>query len=264
MKNFESDGISPQFMHPVHHTVHRSVHHDGQMAWVTGVPANTNRRFAAYGPKIAKRPSVKPAHALYRGAGKRMLDVLFVLATLPVSVPLIAFCALALAFEGGQPFYRQDRLGRNGNRFSILKLRTMVRDADDLLATYLENDPALREEWETTQKLKCDPRITPVGGFLRATSLDELPQLWNVLKGEMSLVGPRPMMPEQLPLYGNAQAYFAVQPGITGLWQVSERNENRFSVRCKVDAQYYSDMSLRFDIGLLIRTVGVVVRQTGY
>jgi lipopolysaccharide/colanic/teichoic acid biosynthesis glycosyltransferase len=264
MKNFESDGISPPLMHPVQHSVHYSVHHDGQVAWATGVPANTNRRFAAVVPKIVEQASVKPAHSLYRGVGKRICDVLFVLATLPVSVPLIAFCALALALEGGRPFYRQDRLGRNGSRFSILKLRTMVRDADDLLASYLENDPVLREEWETTQKLKCDPRITSVGGFLRATSLDELPQLWNVLKGEMSLVGPRPMMPEQLPLYGDAHAYFAVQPGITGLWQVSARNENRFSVRCKVDAQYYSDMSLRFDIGLLIRTVGVVVRQTGY
>lgn len=246
------------------HSVHHSVHHDGQMALATGVPASTNRRFAAVAPKIVEQLPVKLAHSLYRGVGKRICDVLFVLATLPVSVPLVAFCALALALEGGRPFYRQDRLGKNGSRFSILKLRTMVRDADDLLATYLENDPVLREEWETTQKLKCDPRITPVGGFLRATSLDELPQLWNVLKGEMSLVGPRPMMPEQLPLYGDAQAYFAVQPGITGLWQVSARNENRFSVRCKVDAQYYSDMSLRFDIGLLIRTVGVVVRQTGY
>ncbi len=190
--------------------------------------------------------------------------MLLVIATLPVSVPVIVFSALALWLEGGQPFYRQDRLGKNGERFSILKLRTMVRDADTLLAHYLEKDPALKEEWETTQKLKCDPRITRFGRFLRATSLDELPQLWNVLKGDMSLVGPRPMLPEQLALYGNPAAYFTLLPGITGIWQVSCRNETRFSFRAEVDAQYYCEISMMRDCGLLLQTVGVVLRRTGY
>lgn len=259
MKNFISDEIAPQVMYPA-----RRMGVGDARSWALVVPANANRPFSVVGSETVVRPLSRPAHGIYRRVGKRLLDIVFVLATLPVSVPLIAFCAIALWFEGGSPFYRQDRLGKNGARFPILKLRTMVRDADERFAALLDSDPALREEWETTQKLKRDPRITPIGAVLRATSLDELPQLWNVLKGEMSLVGPRPMMPEQLPLYGDARAYFAVRPGITGLWQVSKRNEDQFSVRSRVDAQYYSDMSLTFDMGLLIKTVGVVLRQTGY
>jgi len=240
----------------------------GALPWGLTVPANLNQPFyeLGQGAGVPASPTGLPValHVWYRGVGKRVLDVLLVLATLPVSVPIILFSGLALWFEGGQPFYRQDRLGKNGERFSILKLRTMVRDADVLLAHYLENDPALQEEWETTQKLKRDPRITRIGRFLRTTSLDELPQLWNVLKGEMSLVGPRPMMPEQLTLYGDPEAYFALQPGITGIWQVSSRNESRFSFRAEVDARYYREISMKRDCGLLLQTVGVVLRRTGY
>ena len=156
------------------------------------------------------------------------------------------------------------RSGKGRTLFSILKLRTMVRDADAQLEQYLQRDPEMRAAWDATQKLKNDPRITPVGGFLRKTSLDELPQLWNVLKGEMSLVGPRPMMPQQLPLYGDPQAYFAVPPGITGVWQVSARNETRFSYRAELDEKYLADLSLMLDFGLMLRTVGVVLRRTGY
>lgn len=203
-------------------------------------------------------------HEWYRTVGKRGLDIAFVLAAMPVALLFILISAVVLWAEGGNPFYRQDRLGKNGKVFSILKLRTMVKNADERLAHYLENDPALKEEWEQTQKLKKDPRITRIGAALRATSLDELPQLWNVLKGDMSLVGPRPMMPEQLSLYGDKRAYFALQPGITGLWQVSVRNESEFSQRTKADAEYYRDVSLRQDLGLLLRTVGVVIRGTGY
>ena len=210
------------------------------------------------------QPGNGPAHSWYRSRGKRVMDAALVLATLPLSLPIIAICALALWFEGGMPFYRQYRLGKGGRTFSILKLRTMVRDADQRLDDYLQNDPALRHEWETTQKLKNDPRITRVGGFLRTTSLDELPQLWNVLKGEMSLVGPRPMLPEQLPLYGDPSAYFAQVPGITGIWQVSARNENHFAYRAQIDAVYFDKMDFTQDLSLLFRTVGVVVRRTGY
>lgn len=240
-------------------------HGAGPLDRMLADPGDINRSFDTRNPED-HLPDVpeKLQHVWYRRVGKRVLDILFVIATLPVSVPIVLICVVALWSEGGSPFYRQDRLGKSGKRFSILKLRTMVRDADNLLADYLEKVPALRDEWETTQKLKNDPRITRVGAFLRATSLDELPQLWNVLKGEMSLVGPRPMLPEQLPLYGNATAYFALQPGITGIWQVSARNENRFSFRAEVDAQYFCSLSPLRDFGLLLQTAGVVIRRTGY
>jgi lipopolysaccharide/colanic/teichoic acid biosynthesis glycosyltransferase len=200
----------------------------------------------------------------YGRFGKRLLDLCLVVISLPVALPVILLSAIALWFESGLPFYRQKRLGEHGSVFHLLKLRTMVRDADGMLERVLADDPQMRAEWDATQKLKNDPRITHVGAFLRATSLDELPQLWNVLTGEMSLVGPRPMMPEQLPLYGDPQAYFAVKPGITGLWQVSARNENRFDYRCQVDAAYFQSISLWTDAAIMFRTVGVVARRTGY
>ena len=140
----------------------------------------------------------------------------------------------------------------------------MVRDADAVLESYLAADPEMRREWDEIQKLRHDPRITRVGAVLRKTSLDELPQLWNVLIGDMSLVGPRPMLPEQLSLYGPSGAYFSLRPGITGLWQVSARNEEVFSFRSRVDATYARSVSLRQDLVLLVKTVGVVVRRTGY
>ncbi len=204
------------------------------------------------------------APGIYRSAGKRLLDIALVVISLPMTLPIVLFCAIALWIEGGQPFYRQQRLGTGGNQFSIWKLRTMCRDADELLESYLANDPALRREWDRTQKLKEDPRITRVGAFLRKTSLDELPQLFNVLLGEMSIVGPRPMMPDQLPMYADPAPYFDMRPGITGQWQVSDRNENSFAHRSTVDAQYHAKLSLPLDLKILFQTVGVVLRRTGY
>lgn len=201
---------------------------------------------------------------LYQHGFKRVLDVSLVLLTLPITLPIILLCALFLWIESGLPFYQQSRLGKDGAAFKILKLRTMVRNADQQLQDLLDADPALRAEWDETQKLKADPRITPVGAVLRATSLDELPQLWNVLIGDMSLVGPRPMMPEQLDLYGSPESYFALRPGITGLWQVSARNENRFDFRNVVDKIYLRRLSLFADIVLIFRTFRVVLQRTGY
>lgn len=207
-----------------------------------------------------KHTPVKP----YRNGLKRMMDLALIVVAMPFWVPVIAVCALALWLEGGQPFYRQQRLGRDGTQFSILKLRTMVRNADQVLQDMLARDAEVKAEWDALQKLRNDPRITPVGRFLRATSLDELPQLINVLKGEMSLVGPRPMMPDQLALYGNPRAYFAVRPGLTGLWQVSARNNNKFTYRHGVDEAYENALTLRLDLTILYKTIGVVLRQTGY
>ncbi len=207
---------------------------------------------------------LRPPHPAYRLIGKRGLDIALGILMAPFALSLILVAAVALWIEGGNPFYHQDRLGRGGARFKLFKLRTMVRDADAMLEQCLASDTAMRAEWDATQKLKNDPRITPVGAFLRATSLDELPQLWNVFKGDMSLIGPRPMMPEQLIMYGDARHYFALRPGITGAWQVSKRNEDLFIERAVIDQDYDLKLSLGQDLKILWRTVGVVLRRTGY
>ncbi|WP_246253480.1 sugar transferase [Sulfitobacter maritimus] len=217
---------------------------------------------ALHAPRRLRGIQLRPK-GLYGRFAKPVLERLIVLASLPIALPLIALCALALWIESGAPFYTQPRLGRGGKRFSILKLRTMVRDADAVLEGYLAANPAMRREWDEMQKLSNDPRITKVGGFLRATSLDELPQLWNVLIGDMSLIGPRPMMPDQLDLYGDPKSYFALRPGITGLWQVSTRNNSRFTYRNEVDGAYRRNISLSMDLTILLKTVGVVLRRTG-
>jgi lipopolysaccharide/colanic/teichoic acid biosynthesis glycosyltransferase len=139
----------------------------------------------------------------------------------------------------------------------------MVMDAEARMAAHLARDPAARAEWEETQKLKADPRVTPIGRLIRKTSLDELPQLWNVLMGDMSLVGPRPMMPEQARLYPG-RAYYSLRPGITGFWQISSRNETSFAGRAAYDTRYARRISFATDLGVLLATVRVVLRGTGY
>jgi len=202
-------------------------------------------------------------HGVYVKFGKRVLDVTIVLLGLPFVLPLVIICALALWVEGGLPFYRQKRIGQGGRVFHILKLRTMVRDAEGMLERVLREDPALRREWDETQKLQDDPRITRVGRFLRATSLDELPQLWNVLTGDMSLVGARPMMVDQLSLYGKPDSYYTLRPGITGPWQVGDRNATSFRQRAVIDEAYCREVSLVRDLHILIMTLPVILRRTG-
>ncbi|MBE0454239.1 sugar transferase [Roseovarius autotrophicus] len=201
--------------------------------------------------------------AVYRDGAKRCLDILLVVLSLPISLPLILGMMGLVALEGGNPLYCQKRLGRGGRLFRLIKIRTMVPGAEALLAAHLDQNSEARREWVETQKLKCDPRTTRIGRFLRKSSLDELPQLWNVLKGDMSLVGPRPMMPEQERLYPGT-AYFDLRPGITGLWQISERNETSFAERAGFDNRYLSSLSLSLDLSILLRTVSVVLRGTGY
>lgn len=208
------------------------------------------------------RSARKTARGVYRNGFKRVLDCLLVAMSIPFVVPIILVLAFLVAIDGGSPFYHQQRVGRGGKPYRIWKLRTMVRDADARLEEHLAADPAARAEWDSTQKLKSDPRITRFGQFLRRSSLDELPQLLNVLKGDMSLVGPRPMMPCQQPLYPGS-AYYRLRPGITGLWQVSERNRSTFADRAGFDAQYDRDLSLTGDLRLLVATVRVVLRGTG-
>ena len=207
---------------------------------------------------------VTPARrGIYRSFGKRLVDATAIALAAPVVVPLVAALALIVALDGGSPFYTQQRVGRHGRHFRMWKLRSMVADADSRMADLLERDPAARAEWDLTQKLKSDPRVTRFGRLLRRTSLDELPQLWNVVTGEMSLVGPRPMLPNQQQLYPGT-AYYQLRPGITGYWQTAGRNATSFEARAGFDAAYAADLSLATDIRVLARTVGVVVKATGY
>jgi lipopolysaccharide/colanic/teichoic acid biosynthesis glycosyltransferase len=199
---------------------------------------------------------------LYRNGGKRLLDILLVLVGLPVVLPVIVVLALLVAADGGQPFFRQVRVGRGGRLYKMWKLRTMESDAEARLETHLTESPEARAEWDATQKLRRDPRITWLGSFLRRSSLDELPQLWNVLRGEMSLFGPRPMMPSQQKIYPGS-SYYMLLPGITGAWQVSARNASAFAERAHYDSLYNRSLSLGADLRLLAATMRVVLRGTG-
>lgn len=199
----------------------------------------------------------------YSLGGKRVADILFVVLSAPISLFLIAIMALLVMRDGGNPFFIQERVGRDGKTFRMFKIRTMVLNADKRLAAYLAENPRARTEWARDQKLKDDLRITRVGKLLRRTSLDELPQLWNVLRGDMSIVGPRPMMTEQQALYPG-QAYFKLRPGITGPWQVSDRNMTSFAARADYDTRYLAELSAGKDLSILMRTTSVVLRCTGY
>lgn len=204
-----------------------------------------------------------PAKGPYELVFKRVFDVVCVLAALPFVVIIIGIFAVLAARDGGPAFYSQDRIGQNGRTFRIWKLRTMVQNADTMLLDYLQKNPEHAAEWALTQKLKRDPRITKIGFVMRKTSMDELPQLWNVLIGDMSLVGPRPMLPEQKVMYSGL-AYYEQRPGITGTWQVSQRNESTFADRVRFDTDYVANMSFSKDLKLLLATVRVVVKATGY
>lgn len=199
----------------------------------------------------------------YRRVFKRLFDITAILMAAPVVLPVVAIAALMVARDGGKPFYTQMRVGLAGKRFRMWKLRSMVCDADARMEDYLNSNPSARLEWDSTQKLKADPRITKMGRFLRKSSLDELPQLWNVLIGDMSLVGPRPMMINQQNLYPGT-AYYAVRPGITGFWQTAGRNRTTFEARAEYDDAYEAGLSLVTDLKILGATVGVVVNGTGY
>lgn len=214
-----------------------------------GVPSSSSSR-------------TRSQRGIYRNGVKRMLDVVLVLLGAPIVLPLVLVLAVLIAREGGKPFYCQDRVGKRGRIYRMWKLRSMDVDADEKLATYLAANPAARAEWDHSQKLRSDPRITRLGQFLRRTSLDELPQLWNVFRGDMSLVGPRPMMPCQRALYPG-EAYYALRPGVTGLWQVSARNESGFAARASYDSEYNRTLSFATDVRLLAATIRVVTRGTG-
>ncbi len=195
---------------------------------------------------------------------KRIFDV-FASTILLVSLsPLFLVLIAAVQRDGGQAFFSHRRVGRNGTEFDCYKFRTMVNGADKLLAELLARDFVARAEWDRERKLKNDPRINSVGHLLRKTSLDELPQLWNVLRGDMSLVGPRPVVKEELARYGDDVIYYLMtRPGITGLWQVSGRNDVGYETRVYLDSWYVKNWSLWADIAILFKTITVVVGKRG-
>ncbi len=202
--------------------------------------------------------------APYKIAGKRVFDLVLALAIIPVLFPLIAVLWLMTKRDGGSGFFGHRRVGRNGKVFRCWKLRTMVVDAEQKLREHLKANPAAAEEWARDHKLDDDPRITRLGRFLRKTSLDELPQIWNVIRGEMSFVGPRPIVRVELHKYGTHRpVYLSMTPGITGLWQVSGRNDVTYDERVNFDVEYAKDISLLTDLRLIAKTGLSVVGATG-
>lgn len=202
---------------------------------------------------------------LYRDYGKRIFDISISLLILPVFLPVILILAVLVGLDGGNPIFSHQRVGRGGRRFSCLKIRTMATDADRRLAEILATDPLAAEEWAQSHKLLNDPRITPIGRFLRKTSLDELPQLWNVIRGDMSLVGPRPVVPGELDRYGvHVRSYLGTRPGVTGAWQASGRNNVSYDERVQLDVNYVRDIRLLLDVSIILRTVRAVLGSTGY
>lgn len=214
--------------------------------------------------RAVAEPTARAARATAYFAAKRALDIAGTLVLAAVFAPLMLVIALLLRKEGGPVIYRHRRIGRAGRPFQCLKFRTMVPDADRVLRDLLAQDSKLQGEWLRNHKLRCDPRVTALGRFLRRTSLDELPQLWNVLRGEMSLVGPRPVVQQELLRYGRSiQVYLSSRPGITGLWQVQGRNDTHYRRRVAMDTYYVKRQSLLLDLYILVRTMRVVLGGRG-
>jgi exopolysaccharide production protein ExoY len=216
-------------------------------------PARSGLRSASVGP--ARPPALKRAFDLVGAAG-----------LLAALLPVFALLAVLVKADGGPALFAHERVGRGGRRFGCLKFRSMVVDSAERLEALLAADADARAEWDGTRKLKRDPRVTPIGRFLRATSLDELPQLINVLRGEMSLVGPRPVLAAELAAhYGPAAAaqYASVRPGITGLWQVSGRCETSYAARVALDLRYVANPSLLSDLRILLKTPSAVLGRRG-
>lgn len=195
---------------------------------------------------------------------KRLFDIVGSLAIITILSPILIYISRKVKKDGGPAIYGHERIGKGGRPFKCLKFRSMVINSKEVLAELLENDPVSKEEWDATFKLKNDPRITKIGGFLRRTSLDELPQLFNVLKGEMSLVGPRPIITAELERYNEEVDYYLLsKPGMTGLWQVSGRSDVDYETRVYLDAWYVKNWSMWNDIAILFKTVGVVLKKDG-
>ena len=197
---------------------------------------------------------------------KRLFDIVFsvfaIIITLPITIPIAIIIKLT---DGGSIIYGHERVGKDGKKFKMLKFRSMCMNADKKLKEILKNDSKAKEEWEKTFKLKNDPRITPIGKFLRKTSLDELPQFINVLKGDMSVVGPRPVVEEELKKYykDKAELYKSVKPGVTGYWQVEGRSDTDYEERIKMDEYYIKNRSFLMDLKIILKTIKVMITGKG-
>ena len=202
--------------------------------------------------------------SFYAQTGKRAFDIVVSAALLILFAPLFLIIAALVSLDGASPFFSHRRVGLGGMPFPCYKFRSMVMDSDARLAQVLATNAVAAEEWARDQKLTDDPRVTPIGNVLRRTSLDELPQLLNVLRGEMSLVGPRPVTEDELLRYGAfVRHYLAIRPGLTGLWQVSGRNELSYEERVRLDVRYADRITFLGDLFILFRTAVIVLMMTG-
>ncbi len=217
--------------------------------------------------QVSLRPkkSVTDRTDFYANWGKRVFDIAFASIVLTLFSPVyLAITLLVFISSPGSVLYIHPRVGLNGSKFNCIKFRTMINDADQALEDYLNACPISRAEYEASFKLKHDPRITKIGKLLRTTSLDELPQFWNVLMGDMSVVGPRPLVQDELSKYGTAiDRVLSVRPGIAGLWQVSGRNDIPYTKRVQIDASYVRRMSFLLDLHLIFKTILVVIFPKG-
>jgi lipopolysaccharide/colanic/teichoic acid biosynthesis glycosyltransferase len=196
--------------------------------------------------------------------GKRAFDIFTAVFFSVLLAPLILLIVLMIRNDREPVLFRHKRIGQNGRVFHCLKFCTMVHNAEQVLRDVLRNHPELRDEWIQNHKIRNDPRITPVGRILRLTSLDELPQLWNILQGDMSLVGPRPVVREELLRYGrNVAHYLAVKPGLTGLWQVKGRSDTSYRRRVAMDTYYVLNQGIGLDLRILAATTGAILRRAG-
>jgi lipopolysaccharide/colanic/teichoic acid biosynthesis glycosyltransferase len=210
-------------------------------------------------------PRAYPVKSRAELDGARVAHVSLALMLLIVFLPVMLIVALAVALhDGGPAIFAHRRIGRNGRSFNCLKFRSMAVDAETRLEELLARDPDACAEWERDHKLRDDPRVTRLGDFLRRSSLDELPQLWNVVRGDMNLVGPRPIVEAERPKYGHRfEAYCAVRPGLTGLWQVKGRNDTSYRARVAMDTLYARRRSLTLDAYILVMTVPAVLSSRG-
>jgi lipopolysaccharide/colanic/teichoic acid biosynthesis glycosyltransferase len=196
---------------------------------------------------------------------RRVFDVTLILIASPYILFFFIVISILIALDSkGGVFYKQTRIGLGGRRFKAIKFRTMVVNADQILQKYLDKSPKLKEEWLATHKLKKDPRITRVGAVLRKLSLDEMPQFWNIIIGDMGLIGPRPIVDEEVKKYGKCfELYKQARPGLTGLWQVSGRSDTSYQRRVELDEYYLLNRSIKLDLQIILKTVYVVLGRKG-
>ena len=230
----------------------------------SGGAGHLKHQFIDYGSVSEANSLALGRDSRYARWGKALFDLGLGLMLLPVLLPVILVLCVLVAMDGGLPIFGHKRIGKDGREFRCWKIRTMVVDAQERLKKHLADNPEAAAEWQQNFKLENDPRITRIGRFLRKSSLDELPQLFNVFRGEMSFVGPRPVVRDELLRYGlHQQVYMSMRPGVTGLWQVSGRNDVAYDQRISMDVQYAREVSLTEDVRIVAKTVSSVLSLTG-